>query len=64
MKKFNNTLEGTDCGDAGLPAKASDVRKPRTILRLVATTSSQRALTGKTQEHTLPAIREKPGQLA
>ena len=27
MKKFNNTLEGTDCGDAGLPAPCRDVAK-------------------------------------
>ena len=35
MKKFNNTLEGTDCGDAGLPANSHEIAKPKTILRVV-----------------------------
>jgi hypothetical protein len=42
MKKFNNTLEGTDCGDAGLPARWRDAAKAKaktkTILRLVPKT--------------------------
>jgi hypothetical protein len=33
MKKFNNTLVGTDCGDAGLPAR--DIAKAKPILRVV-----------------------------
>ena len=28
MKKFNNTLAGTDCGDAGLPARSRDIAAP------------------------------------
>jgi hypothetical protein len=37
MKKFNNTLEGTDCGNAGLPAL--DIAKAKTVLRVVPFTS-------------------------
>jgi hypothetical protein len=33
MKKFNNILEGTDCGDAGLPRR--DTARPNTSLRIV-----------------------------
>jgi hypothetical protein len=33
MKKFNNTLEGTDCGDAGLPRR--DTTRASTSLRIV-----------------------------
>jgi len=35
MKKFNNTLAGTDCGDAGLPAHTRDTARAKTVLRLV-----------------------------
>ena len=35
MKKFNNTLAGTDCGDAGLPAPGRDIAKPKPVLRVV-----------------------------
>ena len=35
MKKFNNTLAGTDCGDAGLPAHIHDIAKAKTVLRVV-----------------------------
>jgi hypothetical protein len=35
MKKFNNTLKGTDCGDAGLPVQSRDVAIAKTILRVV-----------------------------
>ena len=38
MKKFNNTLAGTDCGDAGLPAPSRDVAKAKPVLRVVAKT--------------------------
>jgi len=38
MKKFNNTLEGTDCGDAGLPANGYEIPKPKTTLRVVPKT--------------------------
>jgi hypothetical protein len=38
MKKFNNTLEGTDCGDAGLPACSRDIAKVKTVLRVVPKT--------------------------
>ena len=62
VSSVNNTLEGTDCGDAGLPAKPSDVQKPKTILRLVTTTPSQHALTGKNPRP--QCDQEKPDQLA
>jgi hypothetical protein len=39
MKKFNNTIAGTDCGDAGLPAHSRDIAKARPILRVVPSTS-------------------------
>jgi hypothetical protein len=43
MKKFNNTLEGTDCGDAGLPARCRDTAtaksKTKAMLRLVPKTT-------------------------
>jgi hypothetical protein len=35
MRKFNNTLAGTDCGDAGLPAHSRDTAKVRPVLRVV-----------------------------
>jgi hypothetical protein len=38
MKKFNNTLAGTDCGDAGLPALSRDIAKAKSALRVVAGT--------------------------
>ena len=38
MKKFNSTLKGTDCGDAGLPANSHELAKPKTILRVVPKT--------------------------
>jgi hypothetical protein len=39
MKKFNNTLEGTDCGDAGLPVRCREVAKAKTALRIVPKTT-------------------------
>jgi hypothetical protein len=38
MRKFNNTLEGTDCGNAGLPAHSCDIAKPKTVLRVIPKT--------------------------
>jgi hypothetical protein len=38
MKKFSNTLEGTDCGDAGLPARSRDIAKAKPVLRVVPRT--------------------------
>jgi hypothetical protein len=35
MKIFNNTLAGTDCGDAGLPAPSRDIAKAKPVLRVV-----------------------------
>jgi hypothetical protein len=35
VKKFNNTLEGTDCGDAGLPTLSRSTAKAKTVLRVV-----------------------------
>jgi hypothetical protein len=35
MKKFSNTLAGTDCGDAGLPAHSRDTAKAKPVLRVV-----------------------------
>ena len=35
MHKFNNTLAGTDCGDAGLPAHGRDIAKAKSVLRVV-----------------------------
>ncbi len=35
MKKFNNTLAGTDCGNAGLPARSRDIAKAKPVLRVV-----------------------------
>jgi len=39
MNKFNNTLAGTDCGDAGLPAHSRGIAKAKPILRVVPSTS-------------------------
>jgi hypothetical protein len=36
MKKFNNSLTGTDCRDAGLPAHSCDIAKAKRALRVVA----------------------------
>jgi hypothetical protein len=41
MKKFNNTLEGTDCGNAGLPAHSCDIAKAKTVLRVIPKTSDK-----------------------
>jgi hypothetical protein len=38
MKKFNNTLAGTDCGDAGLPAHRRDIARTQSVLSLVPKT--------------------------
>jgi hypothetical protein len=38
MNKFNNTLAGTDCGDAGLPAHSGDSAKAKPVLRVVPRT--------------------------
>jgi hypothetical protein len=38
MKRFNNTLAGTDCGDAGLPPHWRDTAKGKAILRIVPKT--------------------------
>ena len=38
MRKFNNTLAGTDCGDAGLPAHSGDSAKAKPVLRVVPRT--------------------------
>jgi hypothetical protein len=35
MNKFNNTLAGTDCGDAGLPLLSSNIARAKTVLRIV-----------------------------
>jgi hypothetical protein len=42
MKKFNNTLAGTDCGDAGLPAHRCDIAKAKPVLRVVARTARRK----------------------
>jgi hypothetical protein len=34
MRKFNNTLEGTDCGNAGLPAHSCDIASQRQFFAL------------------------------
>jgi hypothetical protein len=39
MKRFNNTLEGTDCGDAGLPVRRREVANAKTALRIVPKTT-------------------------
>jgi hypothetical protein len=35
LNKFNNTLVGTDCGNAGLPPRNPDIAKAKTVLRIV-----------------------------
>jgi len=35
MKKFNNTLEGTDCGDAGLPTTCRNTTRSDGSLRII-----------------------------
>jgi len=46
VKKFNNTLEGMDCGDAGLPAHSRDIAKAKTVLRVVPKTSDIESMAG------------------
>jgi hypothetical protein len=48
MKKFNNTFEGTDCGDAGLPAHSRDVAKAKTVLRVVPKTPDIESIAPRT----------------
>jgi hypothetical protein len=38
MNKFNNTLAGADCGEAGLPAHSRDIAKAKPVLRVVPRT--------------------------
>jgi hypothetical protein len=38
MKKFNNSLPGTDCGDAGLPERGRDIAKARPVFRVISET--------------------------
>jgi hypothetical protein len=44
MKKFNNTLAGTDCGDAGLPAHRRDI-----VLSLVPKTPDIESMAPRTR---------------
>jgi hypothetical protein len=48
MKKFNNSLAGTDCGDAGLPAHRRDIAKAQPILRVVPKTPEIETMTPRT----------------
>jgi hypothetical protein len=48
MKKFNNTLAGTDCGDAGLPAHRRDMAKTRPVLRVVSKTPDIESMAPRT----------------
>jgi hypothetical protein len=47
MKKFNNALAGTDCGDAGLPAHKRDVAKTQPVLRVVARTPNIQSMAAR-----------------
>ena len=38
MNKFNNTLAGTDCGEAGLPARSRAIARAKPVLRVVPRT--------------------------
>jgi hypothetical protein len=48
MKKFNNTLAGTDCGDAGLPALRRDIAKIQPVLRVVPRTPDIESMAART----------------
>ena len=48
MKKFNNTLAGTDCGDAGLPAHSRDIAKAQTFLHVVPKTPDIESMAPRT----------------
>jgi hypothetical protein len=66
MKKFNNTLEGTDCGDAGLPANGYEMPKPKTTLRVVPKTpetSVRDHLSGPEANSTIASHSERGSRL-
>jgi hypothetical protein len=48
MKKFNNTLAGTDCGDAGLPARGRDIAKAQRVLGVVPKTPEIESMAPRT----------------
>jgi hypothetical protein len=48
MKKFNNTLAGTDCGDAGVPAHTRDIAKAQPVLRVVPKTPDIESMAPRT----------------
>jgi hypothetical protein len=48
MKKFNNTLAGTDCGDAGLPAHRQDIARTPSVLSLVPKTPGIESMAPRT----------------
>ena len=48
MKKFVNTLEGTDCGDAELPVQSRDIAKAKTVLRVVSKTPDIESMARRT----------------
>jgi hypothetical protein len=48
MKKFNNTLEVTDCGDAGLPAHGRDIAKAKIVLRVVPNAPDNESMAPRT----------------
>jgi hypothetical protein len=46
MKKFSN-LKGTDCGDAGLPARSRDIAKAKHVLRVVPRTPDMESIAAR-----------------
>jgi hypothetical protein len=48
MKKFNNTLAGTDCGDAGLPTHRRDIAKTQRVLSVVPKTPDIESMAPRT----------------
>ena len=47
MKKFNNTLAGTDCGDAGLPTRSRHIAKAKPVLRVVPGTPDNELMSAR-----------------
>jgi hypothetical protein len=48
MNKFNNTLAGTDCGDAGLPAHSRAIARAKPVLRAVPNVADNESMSPPT----------------
>jgi hypothetical protein len=57
MNKFNNTLAGTDCGDAGLPAHSRAIARAKPVLRAVPNVADNESMSPPTTAVAEPVAR-------